>query len=133
MKIFKTKAKLWEINKSANRNNTLSVRMSTYEGKDRNGKTKYSNWTANFVGEAYKKGITYIDEAKPVDVVLTQSRIENVYVKEKKRAYYNVVVFDFKIDDRKEVNTNDDAGQIEQNYDESIPEGYEDMSEDVPF
>ncbi|WP_411328649.1 hypothetical protein [Anaerofustis stercorihominis] len=133
MKIFKTKAKLWEINKSVNRNNTLSVRMSTYEGKDRNGKTKYSNWTANFVGEAYKKGLEYIDMAKPFDVILTQAKIENVYVKEKKRAYYNVVVFDFKIDDRKEVNTNDDAGQIEQNYDESIPEGYEDMSEDVPF
>ena len=81
------KVKVFKVNEHEKRKNTMQVHISSYEGKDKNGEAIYSSWFANFVGTAYTKAK---DE-------LTNGKIENIYNKEKGKAFLEVIVFDFDI------------------------------------
>lgn len=90
-------AKVWSIKENPNRKKAY-VTLSIYEGKDVEGKNKYSSWIAEFVGSAYKQ----VSQLKEKDeIVLTKAKIEKNYVKEKKTAYYNLIVFHFEFSGEK--------------------------------
>jgi hypothetical protein len=89
------KVKVFKVNEHEKRKNTMQVHISSYEGKDKNGEAIYSSWFANFVGTAYTKAK---DELKEGDYIqLTNGKIENIYNKEKGKAFLEVIVFDFDI------------------------------------
>lgn len=86
------KARVWKCKKNDKRKNTYDVQMSTYEGKDKDDNARYSSWNASFVGDAYEKA----SELKEKDeIILLNAKIESVYLKEKKKEYTNLTVFDF--------------------------------------
>ena len=66
--------------------------LSTYEGKDQEGNAKWSSWWARFVGSKAKKASRMEDGTQ---IVLKKAKIENVYDKKAKKAYYTVTVFDW--------------------------------------
>lgn len=66
--------------------------LSTYEGKDQDDKAKWSSWWARFVGPKAKKASRLEDGTQ---IVLKKAKIENVYDKKEKKAYYTVTVFDW--------------------------------------
>ena len=76
------------------RKNTVMANISTYEGKDKDEKSVYSSWRANFVGDAYEKakGLKSKDR-----IVLTNAKVENSYIKETEKLYITVTVFDFEL------------------------------------
>ncbi len=66
--------------------------LSTYEGKDQDDKAKWSSWWARFVGPKAKKASRMEDGTQ---IILKKAKIENVYDKKEKKAYYTVTVFDW--------------------------------------
>lgn len=89
------KATVWSCDRNENRKNSFRVSLSTYEGKDANDQNKYANWFADFVGKAYEKA----DRLRKGDhIILSNAKIENTYLKDKDKTYYNLTVFDYKMD-----------------------------------
>ena len=81
---------------------------STEEVKDRSAKVKLStgdkqkdgsyvntNWFATFVGKALEK----IDELETKDKIKISGKVSNPYNKETKKAYVNLLVWDFEFSD----------------------------------
>ena len=89
------KVKVFKVNEHEKRKNTMQVHISSYEGKDKNGEAVYSSWFANFVGTAYTKAKEELKEGDYIQ--LTNGKIENIYNKEKGKAFLEVIVFDFDI------------------------------------
>lgn len=89
------KVKVFKVNEHEKRKNTMQVHISSYEGKDKNGEAIYSSWFANFVGAAYTKAKEGLKEGDYIQ--LTNGKIENIYNKEKGKAFLEVIVFDFDI------------------------------------
>ena len=89
------KARVWKCKKNESRKNTYDVQLSTYEGKDKDDKSRYSSWNASFVGDAYKKAAKLNEKD---EIKLLNAKIEAVYVKEKSKEYINLTVFDFDIE-----------------------------------
>lgn len=93
MKIDKDqKAKVFDVEVSEKRKNTVTANLSTYEGKDKDDNAVYSSWRANFVGGAYEKAKSL--SAKD-EITLLDAKVENSYNKEKERLYVTITVFDF--------------------------------------
>ncbi len=75
--------------------NVWTSNVSTYEGKDKEGKHKYSNWICNYVGDAYEKA----KELKDKDVIiLSNAKVERYYNKDRGQAFDNITCFDFELD-----------------------------------
>ena len=89
------KVKVFKVNEHEKRKNTMQVHISSYAGKDKNGEAIYSSWFANFVGSAYTKAKEELKEGDYIQ--LTNGKIENIYNKEKGKAFLEVIVFDFDI------------------------------------
>ena len=90
----KQEARVFDVKKAENRKNTVSARISTYEGKTKDEKAKYSSWNTSFVGDAYDKAIELENKDK---IILTNTKVENNYDKEKEKLYLNVTIFDFEL------------------------------------
>lgn len=89
------KVKVFKVNEHEKRKNTMQVHISSYEGKDKKDEAVYSSWFANFVGTAYTKAKEELKEGDYIQ--LTNGKIENIYNKEKGKAFLEVIVFDFDI------------------------------------
>lgn len=85
-------ATVFEPKESENRKNTIAANISTYEGKDKDEKPIYSSWRGYFVGDAYEKAKSLKDKDR---IVLTNSKIENNYNKEKEKLFVTLIIFDF--------------------------------------
>lgn len=66
--------------------------------KNKEGQYENSSWNMNFVGKAKDK-ILMCDKGDTIEI--TQGGVSNSYNKEKKETYYNLVVFDFEVTNRK--------------------------------
>lgn len=78
------------------RKNTMFAFLSTYEGKDQEGESRYSDWRTHFVGEAYGKAKRLSNNDK---IILRKAKVECTGNKEKKDEYVTVTVFDFEVAD----------------------------------
>lgn len=96
-------AKVWEVEKFAN---YTKVKMSTSRKDKKNDTYVNSTWFASFVGEAHKKDIT-VGESVKITGGVEKAKYKETYTT-------NVIVYDF---ERKD----------------SAPEGFTEMSEDIPF
>lgn len=90
----KQEARVFDVKKAENRKNTVLARISTYEGKTKDEKAKYSSWNTSFVGDAYDKATELENKDK---IILTNAKVENNYDKEKEKLYLNVTIFDFEL------------------------------------
>lgn len=77
-----------------NRNNTVKGIISVCEGKNQNEEYIYSNWITLFVGDAFEKAKSLNNKDH---IIITSGKVTNEYNKEKKRAYYTLVVFDYEM------------------------------------
>ena len=91
----KQKVRVFKVKEHEKRKNTMQVTFSSYEGKDRNDEPIYSSWLSNFVGTACTKAKESLKEKD--QIVLTNGKIENIYNKDKKTSFLEVIVFDFDI------------------------------------
>lgn len=96
MNIGENKATVFEPKKDENRKNTVRATISTHEGEDTNGESRYSSWYARFVGDAYKKALKLKNKDR---IDITSAKIENNYNKDTEKLYVTVTVFDFDIDE----------------------------------
>lgn len=87
-------ATVFEPKEADKRKNTWMANLSTYEGKDKDGKNLYSSWRAFFVGDAYEKAKSLKEKDR---IILTNSKIENNYDKGKEKLYVTLTVFDFEM------------------------------------
>jgi len=94
----------------------VKARMQTSE-KKQDGTWENSGWFVNFVGKAKDKVAGLGDKSK---IEVTSMKITNVYNKEKKQSYLNVVVFDCEV-----------TGAVNNDADGFIP--VEDDGEGLPF
>lgn len=69
----------------------VDANLSTSERKE-DGTWRNSQWNARFVGNAFPKAQELTDKDR---IALTSFKLENVYDKEKKQSYTNVIIFDF--------------------------------------
>ena len=69
----------------------VDANLSTSE-KIADDKWKNSQWNARFIGNAFAKAQELSDKDR---IALTSFKIENIYDKEKKQSYTNVIIFDF--------------------------------------
>lgn len=90
----KQEARVFDVKKAENRKNTVLARISTYEGKTKDEKAKYSSWNTSFVGDAYDKATELENKDK---IILTNAKVENNYDKEKEKLYLSVTIFDFEL------------------------------------
>lgn len=83
-------ARVWRIFKNDGR---ITASISTTE-KDREGNKIYSNWSANFLGEALKKAEHLNAET---NIQITSGKVTTRVVEKdgKKISYTNVTIFDF--------------------------------------
>ena len=87
-------ATVFQPQEAEKRKNTWMANLSTFEGKDQEGKNIYASWRSFFVGDAYEKAKNLKDRDR---IVLTNSKIENNYDKEKEKLYVTLTVFDFEM------------------------------------
>lgn len=96
-----------------NRKNTITAVISTYEGKDKNGKSSYCSWYTHFVGNAYQKATSLQDKDK---IVILSANIENQYNKEQEKTYITLTIFDFEMKDiyikNKKLHPMNDEGNV---------------------
>lgn len=86
------RARVFDVAENEGRKNTYTANLSTYEGKDKDDKSVYSSWRANFVSKAYEKAK---DLKEKDEIVLTNAKVENSYNKDKEKLYVTITVFDF--------------------------------------
>lgn len=82
-------ATVWNVE---DKGNYVVARLSTARKDKQNNSWINSSWFARFVGNAVFKAKYLKDKDR---IQLTNAAIENVYDKEKKRSYLNLIVFDF--------------------------------------
>lgn len=72
----------------------VDCNFSTTETVNNNGNVEYKNssWPTRFVGDALAKAIELSDRDR---IAITKFKMENVFVKEKGKAYLRIIVFDF--------------------------------------
>ncbi len=85
------RARVFGLKVSERKKRTVVGKISTYEGNDQDGNGLYSQWFTNFVGKAYEQALT-LDEGDKI--MLLQAVVTDRYIKEKKRSYTNVTVFE---------------------------------------
>lgn len=105
----------WEVTKSADKYSDVKLSSST---KDKDGNWESSNWFARFVGKAHNS-ISKLSEKDKIEI--TQGGIKKHYDKDKKKEYFNMVVFDFNVMGEKK--SDDDFVTVES----------DDSSDDLPF
>lgn len=76
---------------------TAKGTISTNEGKDQNGDYKWSSWFARFVNKDQKKVKKASRLEDGTQLVLKNAKIENIWDKKAKKAWYTVTVFDWDI------------------------------------
>lgn len=97
--------------------------VSTYEGKDKDGNAKYSNWYCIF----REKAKAVVENLAVQDiVVLDNAKIESYYNKEKKEAFVSIVVFECHKDEGEEKPKATEPK-------EPSPEGFAALDEEIPF
>lgn len=85
------RARVFGLKVSERKKRTVVGKISTYEGNDQDGNGLYSQWFTNFVGKAYEQALT-LDEGDKI--MLLQAVVTDRYIKEKRRSYTNVTVFE---------------------------------------
>lgn len=78
--------------------NMVKAKFSTSE-KDKDGNWQSSNWFVAFVGNCKAAASQLSDGDK---ITVTKGKISNVYNKERKQAYLNLVIFAFDTEEKKE-------------------------------
>lgn len=78
--------------------NTVTGSFSTYEGKDKDGNSKYNSWIIHFVGKAFEnaKKLQSKDQVK-----ILKAKVENSYNKETEKLFVWVTAFSFEKIERK--------------------------------
>lgn len=74
------------------RKNTVTAQVSSFEGKDKYGKSKYCYWYTHFVGDAYEKA--KLLKEKDI-IVINNANVENAYSRETGKTYVTLAVFNF--------------------------------------
>jgi hypothetical protein len=97
--------------------NYVKARMQTAE-KKQDGTWENSSWFVNFVGKAKDKVAGLGDKSK---IEITSMKITNVYNKEKKQSYLNVVVFDCDVTGAVASDTGSVEGFIPIEADDDLP------------
>lgn len=92
-----------------------TVKISTGD-KQQDGSYVNTNWFARFVGKAFEK----LDQLESKDKIRITGKVANPYNKETKKAYLNLVVFDFEFSDAPK-KSDSSGGDYEQLDDEQMP------------
>ena len=79
-------AKVWKVDK---KEKYTSLQISTSD-KQQDGTYKNSGWNCRLVGKAKDIAVNENDR-----IVITSAKIENIYDKENKKSWLNIIVFDF--------------------------------------
>ena len=82
-------AKVWKVDK---KENYTALNISTSD-KQQDGTYKNSSWNARLVGKAKDVQVNEGDR-----ITITSAKIENIYNKEQKRSWLNIIVFDLEVD-----------------------------------
>lgn len=96
--INKAFAKVWKVDV---KEKYTSLQITTGD-KQQDGSYKNSNWNCRLVGKA--KDIM-VNEGDRIEI--TSAKIENIYNKETKKTWLNVIIFDFKLQGESEVSIPD--------------------------
>ena len=105
-------AKVWKVDK---KENYTAVNISTSD-KQQDGSYKNSSWSCRLVGKAKD-----VEVAEGDKLIINSAKIENIYDKEAKKCWLNIIVFDAEVEGIKLPEWQD----VEEVDDES--------SEDLPF
>ena len=79
-------AKVWKVDV---KEKYTSLQISTSD-KQQDGTYKNSGWNCRLVGKAKDIAVNENDR-----IVITSAKIENIYDKENKKSWLNIIVFDF--------------------------------------
>ena len=87
--INKAFAKVWKVDK---KEKYTALNISTSD-KQQDGTYKNSSWNARLVGKSKDIAINEGDR-----ITITSAKIENIYNKEQKKSWLNIIVFDLTVD-----------------------------------
>jgi len=99
--------KVWKVDK---KEKYTALNISTGD-KQQDGGYKNSSWNCRLVGQAHDVEVSEGDR-----IVINSAKIENIYDKEKKKNWLNIIVFDLDVQA-----DNDGFKKIDEDDDDALP------------